>query len=278
MRPHPVGARWKYAFLLGIIVFFILFGLAPFSFSDLDIIARLWKALAFGFITTLSMGLNLKLCQNLFPSIFNEDKWTIGHELLFNLYDIFLIGFWNTLFLKMAGYLPHPFLNIFWRIEWNTYLISIIPVLVLVIIKNGETLKKQLKRSETINDQLISTVKKQDISHPITFFSENNKPELQLLGQEIIFIKSEGNYVEIFFQDDSGKEIKHLLRNRMKNIRSILPDTSFFQCHKSYIVNTQRIIKVEGNARDLRLTMRGSTLQIPVSRGRAEALVQFFKS
>lgn len=51
--------------------------------------------------------------------------------------------------------------------------------------------------------------------------------------ENIKYIKSEGNYVIIFI---SAHE-KHMIRNSIKNMLNYLPDTHFFQTHKSYIVN-----------------------------------------
>ncbi|MEO1049316.1 MAG: LytTR family DNA-binding domain-containing protein [Bacteroidota bacterium] len=276
--PHPIGFGWKYVLIPGIIVFLILFILQPFSFDQMDTGARFMKSLAFGTITTAASAINLQTGRFLLPRLFDEDRWTIGFELVFELYDILLIGFWNSLFLFLAYPVNQPFLELLFRIEYNTLIIGIIPAVALVSIKNHESLKSQLKNIKALNKQLSTGETTSSADRQISLVAENGKLAMQLLPSEIVYLKSEGNYVDVFTVNDQHNVSKHLLRNRLKNVLILLPNNTFFQCHKSYIINRSKIIKVDGNARNLKLHLRNSDEPIPVSRGKSQELLSFIQS
>ncbi len=58
---------------------------------------------------------------------------------------------------------------------------------------------------------------------------------------ELLWIKSEGNYLELYCS--GGK--KHLIRSTLKDFLNRLPDTIFLQVHKSYAVNINHIEAIE---------------------------------
>ncbi|PWG80750.1 LytR/AlgR family response regulator transcription factor [Pararcticibacter amylolyticus] len=59
---------------------------------------------------------------------------------------------------------------------------------------------------------------------------------------EIVFVKSEGNYIEINLENE-----KHLVYLTMAEIEQFLPEEHFSRVHKSTIINNRKIKAVEGN-------------------------------
>jgi DNA-binding LytR/AlgR family response regulator len=57
---------------------------------------------------------------------------------------------------------------------------------------------------------------------------------------EIVYFQAEGDYVRIF--TDSGKYLKE---ETMKYFQSHLPDGQFIRVHRSYLVNTSKILRIE---------------------------------
>lgn len=68
-----------------------------------------------------------------------------------------------------------------------------------------------------------------------------------------------------------------LVRNSLKAIEEQLPIDIFYRCHKRYIINMKHIQKVDGNARNLVLTLENIEEKIPVSRAKTETLLQHFQ-
>ncbi|MCU0458574.1 MAG: response regulator [Bacteroidales bacterium] len=58
---------------------------------------------------------------------------------------------------------------------------------------------------------------------------------------DLLWIKAEGNYLELFC--NSGK--KHLIRSTLKDFLNKLPGSVFLQIHKSYVVNIKHIEAIE---------------------------------
>lgn len=90
-------------------------------------------------------------------------------------------------------------------------------------------------------------------------------------------IKSEGNYVEVFYESKNQLQ-KELIRNSLKAIEEQLSKKpSFYRCHKQYIINLNHIQKVNGNARNLELIIEHLDAPVPVSRSKSEELLVRFK-
>ncbi|MGB3469139.1 MAG: LytTR family DNA-binding domain-containing protein, partial [Cyclobacteriaceae bacterium] len=62
---------------------------------------------------------------------------------------------------------------------------------------------------------------------------------IKLKFDEILIVKASGNYIEILTE---GK--KHVLKSSLKYFSQLVPDNKFFQCHRSYVVNLQKIDKI----------------------------------
>ncbi len=126
----------------------------------------------------------------------------------------------------------------------------------------NEEMKVRLESGKQINIKHITPISPKAIE----FISENSTENLILLPEEVAFIKSADNYVEVaFYQDDQLR--KQLLRNTLKNIEDqlqVLPD--FIRCHRGCIVNIRRVEKLELKNQSNFLIISGHEEPIPVSR------------
>ena len=60
---------------------------------------------------------------------------------------------------------------------------------------------------------------------------------------EILFVKANGNYIEIF-----TNEKKHMIKGTLKKFKDNLPESHFFQPHRSYIISLQKIESFGANS------------------------------
>lgn len=65
---------------------------------------------------------------------------------------------------------------------------------------------------------------------------------LRIKTDDILYIMSDSDYTEIHIQDK-----KHLSSESLRYWEELLPQKKFMRIHKSYIINTTKIIKVSGN-------------------------------
>lgn len=78
---------------------------------------------------------------------------------------------------------------------------------------------------------------------------------------DIIFVQSDGNYSAIYLKNNKKK----VVTKKLKDINAILPQSSFFRTHSSYIVSLHKIkefLKTEG------YLIMESNHEIPVARQR----------
>jgi DNA-binding LytR/AlgR family response regulator len=77
---------------------------------------------------------------------------------------------------------------------------------------------------------------------PQTFFIKSGYEYIKIAAADIIFIKSDADYTEVYLP---GK--KYLSSDALRQWLEKLDKDRFIQVHKSYVVNVSRISKVSGN-------------------------------
>lgn len=90
--------------------------------------------------------------------------------------------------------------------------------------------------------------------------------------QDILYLKADSSYTEIYFTDGS----KLVVSRTLKNFEETFPPASrFFRCHKSYIVNTTYITEfVRGDGGYMILN---GTVNVPISGDKTDALFELMK-
>ncbi|NKI32343.1 LytR/AlgR family response regulator transcription factor [Croceivirga thetidis] len=73
-------------------------------------------------------------------------------------------------------------------------------------------------------------------------FLRSNKKHVQVRLNDILYIESIGNYINMILAD---KEIQ--VREKISEIKKMLPNNKFMQVHKSFIVAKNHINSIEGN-------------------------------
>ena len=211
-----------------------------------------------------------------------EERWTIGKEFSLVLFVLALILL--IVFLLMVKLNPDTELELIFRlVAMRTFAISVFPVLIMILFEQFAYENSKRKEAENINREIR---KKQ---HPVftensdntsnekkVLRAENQKVALILQRNELVMIKSEGNYVEVYYRSDKQLQ-KELIRNSLKSMEEQLTEPFYFRCHKQYIINLNHIKKVQGNARNLELILDNADEPIPVSRSKSEQLLLRFK-
>ena len=101
------------------------------------------------------------------------------------------------------------------------------------------------------------------------------KTELSIYASQILYAKSEGNYCILFIFRNFRIE-QMLLRISIKSLIDQLPQSAFFQCHRSFIVNKKVAFEIKGNARGYTLTSKKYGFEIPVSRSNISKMKSVF--
>lgn len=95
---------------------------------------------------------------------------------------------------------------------------------------------------------------------------ENQNERLSVDAADIAFLEAQDNYVQVFYVD-KGVLQRRMLRTTLRKMEDTLTDfPAFFRCHRTYVVNFDRVEKVSGNAQGYRLHFTGIIETVPVSR------------
>ena len=79
-------------------------------------------------------------------------------------------------------------------------------------------------------------------------------------------VKSVDNYVEIYWAEE-GKIQRTLLRSSLKQISAKFDNQpDLIRCHRAYIINIDKIVKVKGNSQGYKLLIMDYENLIPISR------------
>jgi len=260
------------ALLVGGFIFLFLFVFRPFELSALSH-SMLEISIGYGLVTSATMLFLSFLLIKVLKKFSDEEHWTVGKAIFWNVLHLFLIGIFNALYSHWIGVTELTFIRLLW-FQLVTISIGIFPILVMVLISEAAMNRKYLKQADKINNEILQKAKhsplslhhKSTINKIITLISQNENEFLELPTDDLLFVKSADNYVEVYFTENKTIQ-KRLLRNTLKSIDEALKDnTNFFRCHKSYLVNLNKILKVNGNAQGYKFKLNFGEFEIPVSR------------
>ena len=82
----------------------------------------------------------------------------------------------------------------------------------------------------------------------------SGKLKMSVNQSSIFYIESQDNYVQVYYELD-GKLTSYLLRLSTQKMEEYLTDTSIVRCHRSYLVNTTKIVKFKKERGRARITL-----------------------
>lgn len=268
-QPAPVNDKpWLSVLLCVVIVIFILAIFEPFNFK-LNSLGQVWVLVGFALLTMLVTSIAFVLFPKLFKRFYDPDKWTIGKSLLNNVFfliimDIGVVCYDYFIVMKqLPEYFPMGFLvDLFAALT-----IGIVPLSIITIIAQNSALKRNLNSSKGINQILSERIKTSSIKEE-NFITLNGstKEAVSIKPEDILYIESEGNYVNVNFMQGDKVTYKPL-RSTIKQMEESLQNhTMFIRCHRAFIVNINYISSAKGNAQGYQLTLSNVHQEIPVSR------------
>jgi hypothetical protein len=268
-KPYPFNDDLKHnskiIFFISIGVFAFLWLFQPFDIGLLEIKKKYYLILGFGFITFLSLSLNLLFIPSLFPRKFSSAVWNIKKEIFWNLWILFTILVGYFFFTKALGVMKFDFYMVI-----KLVLTAILPISGLIIINHNKMLRSHLKLADELNKKLKEH--KQIQEKVIHFKSDYQKDSLAIKVSTLLFIRSADNYIEVFWKE--GDVIKNqMVRCSITNAEEIVREHKFImKCHRSFIVNINYIERFEGNSQGYKLFFENIGFPIPVSKSSASKL------
>ena len=137
---------------------------------------------------------------------------------------------------------------------FNISVMSIIPVGIILLFYNYRKTKRayqllELQPQLTLNEKYVSLE------------SSNKKDAISITINDFLYIEAQDNYISVVYLEKGSIKSK-LLRATMKDVEAQLSSEFILRCHRSYIINLNKVSKVikEGHQLKLYIPELGSPL------------------
>ncbi|MDO6801759.1 LytTR family DNA-binding domain-containing protein [Wenyingzhuangia sp. 1_MG-2023] len=245
---------------VGLFTYLFLYTFQPYGIDQV-VNANHFLIVGYGFLVSFSLFISYFILPKLLPFYFSVKSWTVQKEALFLLFSFLIISttnyFYHTAF--VAVYLPD---FSFIRFVSVVFSIGIFPVLFIIFMVERHLYRVHNARPANIIEK-IRKEKKENVVIP----SDNIKEAPLVLDIDtVLYAQSNNNYTTISYLENNV--VKHeLMRITLKKVADILEKyPQFIRCHRSFLINKNEILNVEGNARSLQVHLKYVKDVIPVSR------------
>lgn len=152
----------------------------------------------------------------------------------------------------------------------NTALVLLLPYSVLWLYFSWRDKKEQIERLADYPPSLEST------RNMIPFYDDKGILKFSIKKENLLYLESAENYVNICYLN-KGKVSKYLLRDTLKKIEENFSGTEIIRCHRSYMVNFEKVKVIRKDKDGLKLEFDNpSVTDIPVSKTYVNTVMQTF--
>jgi len=275
-QPYPTSQKSPVGLLLtglipGVLLASVLIVFQPFGTDTVDFPGKTAFLAGYGVIVAVTFWL-----IDLIPTrFFDSERWTVGKQIL-----LVLIGTFAAI---TASYFY--VLQLGGSVDWvgyrtfvaNAMLLSTVPIVGATLIDFYLKFRKYDGGARAFNVREKAETAPQNITEPVTptptpfiVKDDQDRAVLILSPNRIWCLRSDRNYVDIFHFNADNQPVKTTVRNTLTKVMADLP-AIFLRCHRSYVVNTDWVDDVSGNAQGYRLHYAiFPDVPVPVSRGKSK--------
>ena len=152
-----------------------------------------------------------------------------------------------------------------------TALVVFLPYVILTLYFSWQDKTRKLESLRQLNEENSEKTAKL-----LPFYDEKGVMRFSMIPADIIYLEAADNYVTIYYLNK--QKISHyLLRNSLKNLEEYLSEYVFVRCHRSFIVNFDRVKLIRKEKDGLKLEIDApDELIIPVSKTYTESVMNAF--
>jgi hypothetical protein len=152
----------------------------------------------------------------------------------------------------------------------NTSLVLLLPYSILWLYFSWKDKNEQIGRLADIQSFSSST------RNMIPFYDDKGILKFSVKNENLLYLESAENYINICYLN-KGKVSKYLLRDTLKKIEEDFSGTEIVRCHRSYIVNFDKVKVIRKDKDGLKLELDNpSVIDIPVSKTYVNSVMQTF--
>jgi hypothetical protein len=249
------------------------FGLQLFAHEQKNILL-----LGYGLVTFIVLFFDMYILQWIIPKLFNEEKWFILSEMVYQVWIVLSISLGNYLYSTMFHITRWRGMEGMLIFTSFTIAIAVIPIVGIIVFSHYYLLRKNLKGADELTQLIQKKENHAKEGNRIILESENKNQSVITTSFQLLCVESQGNYVNTWCLED-GRIVHRVLRNTMKNIEDQLDGANgLFRCHRAYIINLRYIEKAEGNSQGFQLKVRHLSKKVPVARNYTKQFNQAFRN
>ena len=254
--PFPQSSsRLKDCAIYSAIVFFILYLLQPFGFSEYSgnkfLVALIFGTVTFGCSYVFELAIR-PLQKRILP-------WRIWHEALSVLVMILFVSICNIITSAFIFHSPIS-AELFLLFLYWTLVIGIFITIFSVGMNYHRYLRSQL---ESLLDK--TTDLQTDIMVTIHDVSVRGN-DLQLPINDLLYIEAQKNNVQVCYMKEDNINTMELHTTLTAVLDDLKEYENVFQCHRSFVVNLNNITSAQGNSNGYQLKLGKCSAIVPVSR------------
>ncbi|WP_321375533.1 LytTR family transcriptional regulator DNA-binding domain-containing protein [uncultured Draconibacterium sp.] len=271
LKPFPVVESAKDKLLIsigsGVVVVGILSLIKPFGIESYNGI--FFFLVGFGIIDFIITALNLFLLPLIVPRFLKSTSFTTGKNLLVILWILLNISLVNYFYndIMIAKVYPATFENNSSIFKWvtMTFSVGIIPVIFALYYIEKRFFLRNSNLAEILNKETKKT--NSDMQAKQIQLKSNKDTTITINSADLICVKAEGgNYASVYWHEENSTRTE-LIRMTLTGFMEKAETTeALVRCHKSYIINLDKVKSYQGNARSILVQLEGLDFSVPLSR------------
>jgi hypothetical protein len=242
---------------------------APFGLETIYVLSE-WEFFGVSSIIILTGVLVVVISRVIMYYHSKRKELLVWQYILWVFAEVLAMAIFYTLFEKLFIHDSRFILDLLKISVKNTTLVLFIPYSVLWLYFSWQDKKNQLQR-------LANTSTSHDTSKKmIPLYDEKGVLRFSIKAEHLLYIESADNYVNIFYID-KGKTVRFTLRNSIKRLEAQLKSAQVIRCHRSYMVNFEKVTILRKDKDELILELDGPTsIELPVSKTYAQNVMETF--
>jgi len=215
-------------------------------------------SIIFAFFTIAGM-VALSLTQFAFRSLFNVKLTTRLSFLMWSFVEFFFIALAiHTVDVIMLDLYFFDVNEFFLNLK-HTSLVVVLPYFLGILLLH---VQEQLHVVKELTVKINKSARNND---NVTINDEKGKAAMNIAVRNIVYFKSEDNYILLYYKQDQELK-KELIRTNLKKLEQELDLPNLIRIHRSYMINIQNLISAVKTAKGYKVKMDDNVVHhLPVS-------------
>ena len=273
-KPIPAYLNEK-ANIVRLVIFTSLFALvfiniyAPFG-SDKWYNVTPFQFFTYSSLTILTGVLVVVISRMIMYKVSKKSAIKLWHYLFWIFCEILAMSLFYALFNKVVLKDPRLFIDLVKSSSRYTALVLLLPYSTLWLYFSWRDKNAQIERMEEIQETPSNT------KDMIAFYDDKGILKFSIKKENLLYLESAENYISICYLN-KDKVSKYLLRDTLKKVEEIFAGTDVVRCHRSYMVNFEKVKVIKKEQDGLKLELDGpSVSDVPVSKTYIKTVMQTF--